>query len=173
MTVGYSWMVGIASLLLIAGCGDAGTGVGPGALQGSFGLLQVDGAPLPLAQRRIVGIDTAGNTTSSCTEYLTAMRIDVTSSGGATRSESRRLTCDGSADVTSLSVESGTVSSTGDGWRLDFTAADLAVTTHYYGRLDGVTLTIVRRETEATTVSPGPVVIPSTVSLSQLVFRRL
>jgi hypothetical protein len=169
---GTTRLVWVSALLLVAACGDAATGVDAGkALQGSFALEQIDGASLPIAQRRIVSIDTSGTTTSSCTDYLTTMRIDVTSSGSATRSESHTLTCDDGANDTSITLESGTVSSTGDGWRFDFTRTDLAVSAHYYGRLEGATLTIVRRETDA--LSTGPVGVPQTVSLSQLVFRRL
>ena len=165
-------IVACFALAVAAACGDTGTGVDAGAtLQGSFALVQVDGTPLPIAQRRIVGIDTSGATTTSCTDYLAAMRIDVTSSGGATRSESHNLLCDGSADLTSSTLESGRASKSADGWRFDFTGTDLALSTHYFGRLDGTTLTIVRRETDG--MSVGAVFIPPTVSLSQLVFQRL
>jgi hypothetical protein len=159
------------ALAVAAACADSGTGVDGGAtLQGSFALQQVDGTPLPIAQRRIVGVDTSGATTSSCTDYLAAMQI-VVSSGSATRSESHNLLCDDGTGVTTSTVESGKAFQTADGWRLDFTGADLSLSTHYYGRLDGTTLTIVRRETDA--MSTGPVSIPATVNLSQLVFKRV
>jgi hypothetical protein len=91
-------------------------------LQGSFALQQVDGTPLPNAQRTIVGID--------------------------------NVVCDDGTGVTTSNVESGKAFQTADGWRLDFTGADLALSTHYYGRLDGTTLTIVRRETDAMSTEP-------------------
>jgi len=161
------------AVALAAACAGSGTGVDAGAaLQGSFALQRVDGTPLPIAQRKIVGVDTSGTTTSSCTDYLAAMRIDVTSSGSATRSESHNLVCDvGDSGVTTFTLESGTASRTADGWRFDFTGPDVAPSSHYFGRLDGPTLTIVRRETDAMTVRQ--LLIPATVDLSQLVFQRL
>jgi hypothetical protein len=157
----------IIAALLLAACGDAGTGVDAGStLEGSFALQQVDGAPLPIALRRIVSVDPATGATSSCIEALTAMSIDVTSSGSATRSESRDLTCDGSNVIqTSLVFETGTTSKTSDGWRLDFAATTGAGTTRYFGEVSGASLTIVRRE-----AGTPPVV---TVDLTQLVFSRL
>lgn len=73
------------ALALAAACSDSGTGpdVGP-TLEGNFSLQTIDGAPLPIAQRKIVGPD---STTRSCTDYLASMQI-VVSSGSATRSES-------------------------------------------------------------------------------------
>jgi hypothetical protein len=47
---------------------------------------------------------------------------------------------------------------------------DLALSIHYFGRLDGTTLTIVRRETDV--MVSGQVLFPATVDLSQLVFKR-
>lgn len=157
------------AVALAAACSDSGTGVDAGAaLQGSFALQSVDGAPLPIAQRKIVGPDT---TTSSCTDYLASMSIDVIAPTRVTRSESHNLVCDGSAaGVTTATLESGTASRTADGWRFDFTGPDLAPSYHYFGRLDGSTLTIVRRETDAMTVRQ--LLIPATVDLSQLVFQR-
>jgi hypothetical protein len=167
LRVEHSWAVGIACLLVLTACGDAGTGVdAAAALEGRFALAQVEGAPLPIALRKIVSVNPSNGATSSCTEYLTSMRIDVTRSGGATRSESRDLTCDDSiAVVTSLVLQAGTASKTGDGWRLDFTATDGAAATRYFGHLDGANLTIVRRED-----GTPPLV---DIDLTQLVFTRL
>jgi hypothetical protein len=167
MKVGHVSVARIVAVLLLAACGDAGTGVDAGStMEGSFVLQQVDGAPLPIALRRIVSVDPATGATSSCTESLTAMSIDVTSSGSATRSESRDLMCDGSNVVqTSLVFESGTASKISDGWRLDFGATNGAGPTRYFGQVNGTSLTIVRRE-----AGTPPVV---TVDLSQLVFTRL
>jgi len=160
------------AVALAAACSDSGTGVDAGAtLQGSFALQTVDGTPLPIAQRRIIGIDTSGATTSSCTDFLAGMTIDVTSAGSATRSESHNLVCDDSTGVTLSTVESGTAFRTTDGWRFDFTGPGVAPSSHYLGRLDASTLTIVRRETDAMTVRQ--LLIPATVDLSQLVFKRL
>jgi hypothetical protein len=167
MKVRHVSVARLIAALLLAACGDAGTGVDAGStLAGSFALQQVDGAPLPIALRRIVSVDPVTGATSSCTEALTAMSIDVTSSGSATRSESRDLMCDGSNVVqTSLVFETGTTSKTSDGWRLDFTATGGAGTTRYFGQLNAGSLTIVRRE-----AGTPPVV---TVDLTQLVFSRL
>jgi hypothetical protein len=160
------------AVALTAACSESGTGVDVGAtLQGNFALQTVDGTPLPIAQRRIVGVDTSGATTSSCTDFLAAMTIDVTSAGSVTRSESHDLACDDSTGVTESVVESGNASRTTDGWRFDFTGPGVAPSSHYFGRLDGSTLTVVRRETDAMTVRQ--LLIPATVSLSQLVFKRL
>jgi len=157
-------------LAFAVACSDSGTGIGTGAtLQGSFALQTVDGTPLPIAERKITGIDTSGTTTSSCTDYLAAMQI-VVSSGSATRGESQNLLCDDGTGVTTSTFESGKVSRTADGWRLDFTGADLALSTHYFGRWDGTTLTIVRRETDAMI---SGVLMTGTVNLSQLVFKQL
>ena len=121
---------------------------------------------MPIALRRIVSVDPVTGATSSCTEALTAMSIDVTSSGSATRSESRDLMCDGSNVVqTSLVLEAGTISKTSDGWRLDFAATNGVATTRYFGHVDGTSLVIVRRE-EGSLPLIG-------IDLSQLVFRRL
>jgi hypothetical protein len=160
-------VVRIVAALLLAACGDSGTGVDAGStLAGSFALQQVDGAPLPIALRRIVSVDPATGATSSCTESLTAMSIEVTSSGSATRSESRDLVCDGSNVVQgSLVLETGTTTKTGDGWRLDFGATSGSGTTRYFGQVNGVSLTIVRRE-----AGTPPLM---TVDLTQLVFKRL
>ena len=54
---------------------------------------------------------------------------------------------------------------------LDLMGTDLALSTHYFGRLDGTTLTIVRRETDV--MISGQVLFPASVDLSQLVFKRL
>ena len=164
----------VASLAIVvalaAACSDSSTGVDAGpTLEGSFALQTIDGTPLPIAQRRIVGVDTSGATTSACTDFLASMQI-VVSSGSATRSESHDLLCDDGTGITTSTFESGKASRTADGWRLDFTGVDLALSTHYYGRLNGATLTIVRRETDAMI---SGVLIPGTVNLSQLVFQRL
>lgn len=160
------------AVALAAACSDSATGVEAGAtLQGSFALQTVDGTPLPIAQRRIVGVDTSGATTGSCTDFLAAMTIDVTSAGSVTRSESHNLVCDGGTAITEFVVESGNASRTTDGWRFDFTGPGVAPSSHYFGRWDGSTLTVVRRETDAMTVRQ--LLIPATVDLSQLVFKRL
>ena len=164
--------VGFASLVFLAACGDAGTGVADtSALEGSFALAQLGGNPLPIALRKIVSVDTSGRVASSCTEYLTAMSIDATSVGGVTRTESRDLTCDADSIQTTLLLESGKAAKTADGWRFDFMSSDGASATHYFSRLDGATLTIVRRESELIIVPPGiqPIV---TTDLTQLVFNR-
>ncbi|HEX7980222.1 MAG TPA: hypothetical protein VF461_16550 [Gemmatimonadaceae bacterium] len=163
----------VVALAVVAACADSGTGIEAGAtLQGGFVLQTVDGTPLPIAQRKIVSVDTSGTTTSSCTDYLAEMSIDVTSSGSATRGESHNLVCDGSAaGITTSTLESGRASRTADGWRFDFTGPGVAPSSHYFGRLDGSTLTIVRRETDAMTVRQ--LLIPATVDLSQLVFDRV
>ena len=103
-------------------------------------------------------------------DYLASMQIAV-SSGSVVRSESHNVVCDDSLGIMLSTVESGKVSRTTEGWRFDFTGADVAPTSHYFGRLDGSTLTIVRRETDALTVRQ--LLIPATVDLSQLVFGRL
>ena len=159
------------AVALAVACSDSSTGVDGGpTLEGSFALQTIDGTPLPIAQRRIIGIDTSGTTTSACTDFLASMQI-VVSSGSATRSESHNLLCDDGGGVTTSTFESGKALRTADGWRLDFTGADLALSTHYFGRVDTTTLTIVRRETDA--MSAGQVVSTGTVDLSQLVFKRL
>ena len=100
MKVRHVSVAHIVAALLLAACGDAGTGVEAGStLAGSFALQQVDGASLPIALRKIISVNPTDGATSSCTEYLTSMRIDVTSSGGATRSESRDLVCEDSTAV--------------------------------------------------------------------------
>ncbi len=172
MTINRILALRIASALFVTACGSSATGVDAGTLTGSFALEQVDGTPLPLVTGKIVSVVPAGGPTTTCTAYLTAMSIDVTSSGDAARRESSRLTCDdGRPDQTSTFTESGKASRTGDEWRFDFTRTDVALTTHYLGRSDGSTLTIARRETDPVTV--GQVLIPATVDLSQLVFLRL
>jgi hypothetical protein len=152
-------------------CSDSGTGPKAGPeLEGSFALQTIDGTPLPIAQRKIVSTDTSGTTTYSCTDYLAAMQI-VVSSGSATRGESHNLLCDDGTGFTTSTFESGKAFRTAEGWRLDFTGADLALSTHYFGRWDGTTLTIVRRETDV--MISGQVLFPANTDLSQLVFKQL
>src|SRR6476659_273809 len=84
----------VVALAVVAACADSGTGVEAGApLQGGFALQTVDGTPVPIAQRKIVSIETSGTTTSSCTDYVAAISIDVSASGSATRGESHNLVC--------------------------------------------------------------------------------
>jgi hypothetical protein len=170
-----------ASLFLIAACSDAGTGVGDGPMPvGRFELVSVNGAPLPFALRRFVGASsTTPGTTSSCTSYLVAMSIDVSSSGSVNKSESERSTCDdGGPVLASVFLEPGTVSRTPEGWRFDFGSTYLASTellsvTHYFGRFDGTDLTIYRRETDAIPSQFGGVSVGATVNLTPLVFHRV
>ena len=164
-----AWLAVVVAIA--AACSDSGTGVEAGAvLEGSFALQTVDGAPLPIAQQKSVATDTSGATVFTCTDYLASMQI-VVSSGTATRSEAHDLLCDDGINVTQATFESGKATRTADGWRLDFTGTDLALSTHYFGRLDGTRLTIVRRETDV--MISGQVLFPASVDLSQLVFKRL
>jgi hypothetical protein len=168
----------VACVLLVAACGDGGTGTGPsGLLDGSFALVRVEGAPLPITLGRIVSVSLPDGVQLTCTQYLTAMRIDVTSFGSATRNESRLVTCDdGRADATSSLTVAGTVSAIGDGWRFDFAAMNSFFAARYFGRMDGSNLTIVRRETDVTIETPGQTGTPApivNVDLSQLLFSRI
>ena len=172
MKIKHTLALCFAFVLFLAACGSSGTGVDTQTMMaGSFALVQLDGAPLPIALRKIAGVDTSGRAAPSCTEYLTAMSIDVTASGRVTRTESDGLTCDAGSIEERLLLEVGTASKTADGWRFDFRSPDGAYATHYFGRLDGATLTIVRRDSELIVVPPGiqPLV---TTDLSQLIFNR-
>ena len=161
----------VALLAFAAACGDSGIASDPRVmLAGSFALWQIDGTSLPIAERRLVGPD---STSPSCTDYLAAMRIDVTSSTSAQRSESHRFTCTNGVDRLETVVESGTVSTVADSVRFEFQETGLYLTTRYIGRLDGSTLIIVRRETHSTGYLSGQVYPPLTVNPSRLVFRRL
>lgn len=158
------------AVVLAAACSNSGTGVDAGpTLEGSFELQTIDGTPLPIGQRMIVGTDTTGTPTSSCTDYLASMQI-VVSTGTVTRSESHDVRCDDGIGFTESTFESGKATRTADGWRLDFTGTDLALSIHYFCRLDGTTLTVVRRETDV--MISGQVLFPAIVDLSQLVFKR-
>jgi hypothetical protein len=105
------------------------------------------------------------------------MNLDITSFGTITKGESHRLTCDdGRADLVSVSIVAGTVSTSGEGWRFDFAATENTLATRYFGRMDGGVLTIVRRETDVIvgpqgqSGTPAPIV---SIDLSQLVFNRV
>lgn len=176
---GYrSWLVCGATVLFLSACADAGTAVSPlSTLQGKFALVQVQGAPLPIVLRRIGDAGGADGIQHSCTEYLAGMNLDITSSGAITKVESRRLTCDDArADLISVSLVSGTASTSVEGWRFDFPATDNTLATRYFGSMDGGVLTIVRRETDVIVAPPGQGGTPAPmvgIDLSQLVFNRL
>lgn len=174
----HSWSACVASIVFLSACGDAGTAMSPiSTIQGKFALLQVQGAPLPMALRRIVTSGVADSIQHSCTDYLTGMNLDITSSGAITKGESHRLTCDDArADLTSVFIVSGTASTSVEGWRFDFPATDNTLATRYFGGLEGGVLTIVRRETDVIVGPPGQGGTPApmvNIDLSQLVFNRV
>ena len=173
MKITHTLVLCFASAPFLAACGSSGTGVDTRTMTvGSFVLAQVDGAPLPIVVGRIVSVTPTGGTTTSCTASLTAMNIDITASGGASRGASSRVSCDdGRADQTTSVTESGTVSKTADGLRFDFVSADGTYATRYYGQLNGATLIIVRREAEMIVAPPGIQGLVTT-DLAQLVFNR-